>query len=222
VDGYFLLKLGHLLCFVYWLGADIGVFYASRHVCNPSLGAEARATAARIMGWIDMIPRYSLVLLLPFGLTLADRAGWWGGLEPLLPLAWFGAASWLTLVWAIARYARTPAADRLKQADYVVRVVVILALAGIGLAGLTGQGPVAQPWLAAKLVVFALAVASGLAIRLLAAPFGPAFARVLAEGSKPELEQTMRTAMARAKPVVVLIWVWLLAAAWLGLAKPSF
>jgi len=221
VNDYFLFKLGHLLCFVYWLGADIGVFYSSRYVCDASLGPEARSTAARIMAWVDMIPRYSLVLILPFGLTLAARSGWWDGLGAYLPLAWLGAAAWLALVWAVTRFARSPRGDHLKRVDYVVRLAVLLTLLGVGLAGLAGSGPVNQGWLAAKLVVFSLAIASGLAIRLLAAPFGPAFARVIAEGSRPELEQAMRAAMRRAKPVVVLIWLWLLLAAWLGLSKPG-
>jgi len=222
LTGYLLFKFGHLLCFVYWLGADIGVFYSSRYVCDPSLGREARATAARIMGWVDMIPRYSLVLLLPFGLTMAVRGGWWKGPGWLVPLAWVGAVAWLALVWSVMRNARRPVAQRLKQIDYAVRLGVIAWLASTGLSGLAGHGPVQQPWLAAKLVVFSLAVASGLAIRVLAAPFGPAFAAAMSQGSTPELELTMSRAMARAKPVVVLIWVWLLAAAWLGLAKPSF
>jgi len=222
LTGYLLFKLGHLLCFVYWLGSDIGVFYSSRYVCDPSLGREARATAARIMGWVDMIPRYSLVLLLPFGLTLAVRGGWWDGPGSLVPFAWIGAVLWLALVWKVMRSAQRPAGKRLKQIDYVVRIGVIAWLASTGISGLAGHGPVQQPWLAAKLVVFALAVASGLAIRVLAAPFGPAFAAAMSQGPTPELELAMRRAMARAKPVVVLIWIWLLAAAWLGLAKPSF
>lgn len=221
MTGYFLLKLGHLLCLVYWLGADIGVFYSSRHVCDPTLGREARAVAARIMAWIDMIPRYSLVLTVPLGLSLAIHSGWLGAPGSVLAAVWLGAVGWLALVWGVTRHARTPRGERLKQVDYVVRLAVIAGFLAVGIAGLAGYGPVNQAWLAAKLVVFALAVAAGLAIRVLAAPFGPAFARVMAEGSRPELEAAMQRAMSRAKPAVVLIWILLLVAAWLGLAKPA-
>ncbi len=217
---YQLLKLLHLLCFVYWLGADIGVFYSSRYVCDPSLGREARGTAARIMGWVDMIPRYSLILVLPTGLSLAVLSGGYAAPESVLWLLWLAAPAWVLLVWAVTRFARTPRGGRLKQLDYAVRVVVLVAMIGAGLAGLAGGGPIAASWLAAKSLLFGLAVAAGLAIRVLAAPFGPAFAQVMAEGSRPELEQRMQAAMGRAKPMVVVIWVILLAAAWLGLAKP--
>lgn len=218
---YLLLKLAHLLCFVYWLGADIGVFYASRHVCDPSLGREARATAAKIMGWVDMLPRYCLVLILPLGLTLAVRGGWWPGGGPVAAASWLLALLWLALVVSLARRPPPARLALLRRIDYGVRLAVILALGSAGLAGLAGAGPLAVPWLAGKALLFSALVASGLAVRLLAAPFGPAFAEVLASGSRPDLEATLSRAMARAKRVVVLIWVLLVAAAWLGLAKPA-
>ncbi len=220
MTAYLLAKLGHLLCFVYWLGADIGVFYSSRYVCDPTLGREARATAARIMGWIDMIPRYSLVLILPLGLTLAVQGGWWQAPEWTVPAAFLLALLWLALVLSVTRLAGTPRGAILKRIDYAIRVAVIVVFAGAGTAGLAGAGPIDQPWLAAKALLFGLAVASGLAIRILAAPFGPAFARIQAEGSTPALERDLSAAMGRAKPMVVVIWVLLVAAAWLGLAKP--
>lgn len=221
MSAYLATKLAHLLCFVYWLGADVGVFYSSRYVCDPSLGIEARTVAARIMGWIDMIPRYSLVLILPLGLTLASQSGWLAMPGAVVQATWFGALLWLALVWSVTRFARTRFGDALKRVDYLVRLALIVVLVVTSLAGLAGRGPVSQPWLAAKLMVFALAIASGLAIRILAAPFGPAFAQVVSRGSTPELERTMRSAMARAKPVVIMIWLLLLTAAWLGLAKPA-
>lgn len=218
---YLLLKLLHLLCLVYWLGADIAVFYASRHVCDPSLGREARATAARIMGWVDMLPRYCLVLILPLGLTLAVRGGWWPGGEAVAAVSWALALLWLALVVSLARRPPPARLAVLRRIDYGVRIAVIGATGGLGAAGLAGAGPLATPWLAGKALLFAALVASGLAVRLLAAPFGTAFAEVMASGSQPGLEATLSQAMARAKRVVVVIWVLLVAAAWLGLAKPA-
>jgi hypothetical protein len=218
---YLLLKLLHLLCFVYWLGADIGVFYASRHVCDPTLGVEARATAAKIMGWVDMLPRYCLVLILPLGITLAVRGGWWAGGAPAAALSWVLAALWLGLVVALGRRPPPARLAVLRRIDYALRFGVIAATAGIGLAGLAGAGPLTATWLAGKSLLFAALVASGLAVRVLAAPFGPAFAQVMQAGSQPGLESILQQAMARAKRVVVLIWVLLVAAAWLGVAKPA-
>jgi len=68
---YDLLVLAHVILFAYWLGGDLGVFYASRFVSNPDLGREARKTAAAIMLAVDMSPRICMVLILPTGLHLA-------------------------------------------------------------------------------------------------------------------------------------------------------
>ena len=73
---YNLFLLAHVLLFVYWLGGDIGVFYSSRYVADPSLSVEARTTALRIMAWIDEIPRICLVMILPVGVMLGYEAGW--------------------------------------------------------------------------------------------------------------------------------------------------
>jgi len=218
---YTFIKLLHLLCFVYWLGADIGVFYASRFVCNPALGMESRLTAARIMGWIDMFPRYSLVLILPLGLTLAVRGGWWpqGGL--VIAFAWLGALVWLVLVWQIGRQPASPLLPVLRQVDYAIRVLVIIGMLSLGAAGLAGVGPLQTTWLAAKAALFGGLVACGLAVRMLGAPFRPAFARLQQEGSTPEIEALLQGAMRRAKRAVVAIWILLLAAAWLAIAQPA-
>ena len=92
---YALLVLLHLLLFVYWLGADIGVFYSARYVQDTTLTLESRRTALRIMGWVDQLPRYSLVLMLPVGTTLGVATGvialpalanpCHSGLSPLIP-----------------------------------------------------------------------------------------------------------------------------------------
>ncbi|MFZ9086446.1 MAG: hypothetical protein ACO3C6_07725, partial [Steroidobacteraceae bacterium] len=51
-----LATLLHLLLFVYWLGGDVGVFYASRFVVDTSLTREERLTAAKIFLDLDMLP----------------------------------------------------------------------------------------------------------------------------------------------------------------------
>ena len=63
-------KLIHLLTFVYWVGADLGVFYSARVVCNPSYQLKTRITILSILSWIDMIPRYMLILTFPVGFIL--------------------------------------------------------------------------------------------------------------------------------------------------------
>jgi len=91
------------MTFVYWLGTDLGVFYSSRFVVNATYTPETRAVALKILAWLDMAPRYALLLTLPVGLQLARGielsaigGGW-------LLLAWLGAAAWVGLVITIHR-----------------------------------------------------------------------------------------------------------------------
>ena len=55
----------HIILFVYWLGADLGVYYASKFVVKPELSIDARGMAAKIMEFVDLSPRVAIVLFLP-------------------------------------------------------------------------------------------------------------------------------------------------------------
>lgn len=222
MTAYELLLLAHVVLFAYWLGADVGVFYSSYRVCDPTLGREARLTALRIMAWIDMIPRYCLVVILPVGLSLAIMLGAWRGTPGWVEAAvWVAAAAWLWLVRAVHDAEGRPLGARLRRIDLAVRVVAVALLVGTGVAGLLGAGPATAPWLAAKVLIFGLLVFCGLMIRLAIRPFGPALARLVAEGSTPALEAELAGSMRRARPFVVAIWIGLVLEAWLGIAKPA-
>jgi len=221
MDAYPLLLLAHLLLFAYWLGSDIGVFYSSYRVCDASLSRDARLTALRIMGWIDMVPRYCLVLMVPFALSLTAAMGFWRLAPTALAALWAASAGWLWMVWAIHHHQGTPLAETLRRIDYAVRIVAIAALVGVGLAGLLGVGPLQAPWLAAKALLFGLLVGCGLMIRVTAKPFGPAFAEIMRSGSTADAEARLNGAMNRARPFVVAIWIGLVLMAYLGAVKPA-
>ena len=117
LQTYALIKLAHVLLFVYWLGADIGVFYSASVVREHALGIEARRTALRILGWIDQIPRYCLVLMLPVGYMLAMQLG-----VAEVPLAvrvglWVIAVVWLWAVWLVHHRKGTALAERVRRID---------------------------------------------------------------------------------------------------------
>ena len=221
---YSLLLLAHLVLFAYWLGGDIGVFYSSYRVCDANLTKEARLTALKIMGWVDMVPRYCMVLILPVGLALAATMGWWEASAAFVAGAWAFALVWLALVWSVHHFQGRKLAETLRRFDLALRVVLIATLLTIGTLGLNDAGPIqsGQHWLALKVVIFGLLVFCGLMIRITAAPFGPAFARIMREGSSPEAEAQLNGAMNKARPFVVLIWIGLVINAYLGALKPAF
>ena len=100
----------HILLLPYWLGADLGVFYASRFVLKPDLSTQARSVALKIMSVLDMGPRVCLVLFLPSGVSLMAASpyskgmfgGWKLGAVWLLGLAWLLVPRWGALGLASA------------------------------------------------------------------------------------------------------------------------
>jgi hypothetical protein len=203
------IKLFHLLCLVYWLGADLGTFYAARFVARGELTPAARATAAKIMLGIDLAPRVCMPLTLASGVHLAAGIG----LVPLAGagiaavwaacLAWMGTAVWLHHAPPGARK------DAVARADFGARGLLVLALAAWAFT-LPG-------WLMLKLLCFAATVACGMAIRVALKPFGPAFGALMARGATPEGDAVLAGSIARCVPWVIAIWVLLLVAAAAGL-----
>ncbi|HPF27472.1 MAG TPA: hypothetical protein P5528_07040 [Steroidobacteraceae bacterium] len=221
-ETYFLWKLAHILLFVYWLGGDIGVFHAASHVRNASLSRDARAMALKILAWIDMIPRYCLVLMLPVGYTLARALGVVSVSDGVAVGMWVIALLWLALVYAVHRLQGTPLGQRLRTIDLVWRILLVAGLSWDAWQGFRGTGHIFAHWLSAKFLIFAFLIFCGIMIRVRGAPLAPALREVLVNGSTPGLEATIKRSFGRTRPFVLAIWVGLVVAAYIGISKPSF
>ncbi len=209
-------KLLHVITFVYWVGADIGVFYAARLVVNPQYTPQTRANILKILDWIDQIPRYMLLATFPVGATLAANlaispiTGFW------LYAVWIVAIGWMWVITHLHKHHGKPKA--LAQADLAARALLIAALVVTGIMSINGDGPFLRDWLGWKVLLFGCAVACGFGIRIAFRPFGPAFAQLMKEGSSPPVEAAMKKALDNAVPFVIGIWVFASAAAFLGLS----
>ena len=219
--GYAALVLLHILLLVYWLGADLGVFYSAGFLTNPALSIETRRTVMKILHFIDLFPRMALVMMLPVGISLALIGGYAsvpdGWMVPVIAAVWAAATAWLVLVIRI--YGR--ASPGLTKLDYAIRYLVIAGLVIVAGASFAGVGPIGQgaTWLALKLLVFAAIMACGLGIRAVFKPFAIAFGRLVTEGSSPAIESAMKQAQGRVRPVVLTLWAGLVIEAFLGLSK---
>jgi hypothetical protein len=222
LEPYFLIKLAHLLLFVYWLGGDIGVFYSAIQMRNPALTPPARQTAMQILVWVDQIPRYCLVLMLPVGYSLAQQVGAVQLSSGFFVLVWVVAAVWLWAVWAIHHYSGTTLGERLRSIDLAWRYVLAAGLMWDAVQAFRGRGHLLTDWLAAKFVVFSLLVVCGILVRVLGRPTVPAMREIFATGSTPELEARIKRTSARTRPVILAIWALLVVAAWFGISKPEF
>lgn len=211
-----LLRWWHVVAFALWFGTDLGVFTASLAATDSRLSVPVRQYALKLLMKLDLVPRFAMLLVVATGPLLA--AGWLGKPVPTMPaLGWFAlVALW---AWLVARLhlAHGVAAPRAVQFDYVLR---LLLLGACGWLALQPQVHGSAPWLAVKLCLLATTVACGLAVRFTLAPFIPAFGRLVAGGSTPEVEAALRRSMNRSRGFVLLIYACVLAAAWLGVAKP--
>lgn len=217
----------HIILLTYWLGSDIGVFYASKFVVNPDISPVGRGIAMKIMHLVDLAPRVCLILMLPSGVTLMAASdfgrdlflGW------PLALAWIGGLAWLAIM--LIAFFKSPAkhADLAYRADWIVRVSVTVGLIVVALYALAVAEPFGvetnPKWLAAKVLAYSLCILAGIMIRVSLKPFGPAFAALMATGSTPEIEADIGGAMKRSIPWVYAIWVLVLIAAFLGVVKPG-
>ncbi len=221
MDSYVFVKLAHLLLFAYWLGGDIGVFYSATFLRKRELGIEARQTALRILAWIDMIPRYCLVLMLPVGYILADRVGAVNLRPGWIAITWLVTLSWLTLVVSVHRFQGTLLGDRLRKVDLVWRFILVPGLIWDAVQGFRGTGHLLTPWLSAKVLVYSLCIVCGIGIRIFGKPMVPALRQIFTTGSTPELEDLVVRTQAKTRPMVLTIWALLVTAAFLGIAKPG-
>jgi hypothetical protein len=230
VQGFDLHSLAiflHILLFTYWLGADLGVFYASKFVTNPQVSPAGRAIAMKVMHMVDLAPRVCLILMLPSGVTLMASTdlgrdvfyGW-----PLV-LVWVGGLIWLGIMLVDFFKRAGKHADLVHKCDWIVRismVIGLLAVAGYAFVVDEPFGATTNPkWLAGKVAAYAICIFGGVMIRVSLRPFGPAFAKLMSEGSSPAVERDIDGSMRRAIPYVLLIWVMVLAAAFLGVVKPG-
>lgn len=216
-----LLLWAHVLLFGLWLGADYGTFLSSRYLLRADASLESRATAASLMVRFDLVPRLALVLMLPLGVALASGRGMLGRLPTwTVAVAWVLALAWLTVVVGVALGAGRRWGTPLRRVDLVVRVGVAAGTLGLGAASLAGAGPLAAGWLAWKVTLFGAVVCSGLAIRHGLRGFGPVLQRLLREGSTPGTEQALRASLTATYPFVGAIWLLVLTAGLLGVAKP--
>jgi len=213
-----LLALLHLLIPVYWLGGDLGAFYSSRFMIDPARTVPERMMALKILNNIDMAPRTTLILAFPTGFTLAVAKGWIDLPVSAVIAVWIAYLAWLALAWAV-HLKHGPAGLGLKRIDIAVRYVVLACLVGGGVAGLSGA--ITLPlFISLKLLLLAGCITIGLIVRRQLVPLFPAIIDLRQNGPTPEGDAAIKGVIAITQPTVMVLWVLVLIACFLGLATP--
>jgi hypothetical protein len=218
--GYPTLVWVHVLLFVLWLGADVGVFLLGQHFRKRHVySLDQRLALLKLLVLVDMTPRTAWALMVPVSITLSWAGSWWVVPEWLVWASWLVGAAWLWLVWDAHAHGQTPRAARNRRIENWLKYALTAFYLWLGIQSLLTDAPIKPDWLALKAALFGLVFAAAIMIDVAFKPVGPLLGRLIAEGSSEETELPLLRVMNRTR-----IWVWcvyllLLVTSWLGQTK---
>lgn len=212
----------HILLFVFWLGADVGVFTSAVLAKNPKLSFETRANLLRLGLIVDCFPRTCFALIFPVGLHLADGLGLYPVTGALYAFGWLLAAFWLTIVFVAFFNEGKPIAHRLNTIQFGLEAALGLLFTVVGLNSLATGAPISDTWFAVKILLFGLAFWAAMAIDLCFRPFFAPFMEIGQQGSTPEREEAVSRAINNTLVAVMSLYIIIAIIAFLGKVKPGF
>jgi hypothetical protein len=220
MDTYTIWLYLHVLMFVYWLGADLGVFTLALAIRNPEYSVEQRTLLMRMSLLIDMTPRAAMALIAPVGLVLAESLGLVSVPDWLNAIIWIVAVLWIIGEIVAFRNMGTPLMVRIYIGTGTLFVVVFGVCTWYGVQSLRLGEPFMANWLALKVLLFGQVFLVSSLMAVFYAPVEAIFRQMQETGSTPELEARVRTQVNRGAVVTVTLFLLLAAIAFLGLAKP--
>tara|TARA_R110001599_G_scaffold132983_1_gene310335 strand:+ start:55547 stop:56278 length:732 start_codon:yes stop_codon:yes gene_type:complete len=221
VSFYQILVFIHLLLFVLWLGADVGVFMLGQQFRKrEKWSLPQRLALLQLLVNVDMVPRSAWALMVPLTLTMVDAGGWWDLPIWAIGLAWIIGGLWLWLVWDAHIHDQTERAKRNNKIESILKIGLTIFYLGLGTISLVKGAPLAPAWLATKAVMFGLIFAAAIMIDVAFKPVGSLLGKLIQEGSSDETEIPLRRTMDRTRVWVWVVYLLLLGTAFLGNIKP--
>lgn len=211
----------HLLLFVLWLGADVGVFWLGQNFRRRHrYGLPERLALLRMLVDIDMVPRTAWALMVPVSLSVLKLGGWWDVPATLMAAAWAIGALWLWLVWDAHFHDMTPRAARNRRIERGLTYVLAAFYLWLGGQSLAIGAPLEPRWLAWKALLFGVIFAAAIMIDRVFKPVGPQLGRLLKEGSSDATELPLLRTMNNTRIWVLTVYALLVLTSYLGNVKP--
>ncbi|MGB3471177.1 MAG: hypothetical protein WBA51_10175 [Erythrobacter sp.] len=211
----------HLLMFVLWLGADVGVFVLGQHFRKrEKWSLDQRIALLTLLVEVDMVPRTAWALMVPLSLSVVDLGGWWDVPVWLTIGAWVVGLFWLALVWDSHWHDQTPRAARNRRIEGWLRWLIGGFYLWLGGQSLLIDAPLEPNWLAWKALMFGLIFVAAIMIDVTFKPVGAQLGAVLEQGSSDETEIPLRRTMDRTRIWVWAVYILLMITAFLGNVKP--
>jgi len=210
----------HILLLVFWLGADVGVFLCANVARTTKYGLEARNALFSVLGDIDLLPRFCFALIFPSGLTLIDSVGLYVVPVWALVLAWAVGAVWVVAIWRAHFNPKAAFVPVFGKIQFWGKAVFGVFLVAAGAASLITGEPVAEAWLATKILLLGVVCFIAMTMNIVSKPFDVAYTQINVSGSTPALEKVANDSMGRTLIVVLTLYVTLFIIAFIGKVKP--
>jgi len=223
IQEVLVLRWVHIICMVYWLGGEWGVFQTSYNILNRNLSMEERKRHMETAYRIDILARTGIITLLPLGLHMGNIYG----LQPyggnFLTFMWIFVAGWLALCWGAFIKRETDIGIRLTKIDESVRYILIPTIFFVGISSLLGHGPFeageGQRWYATKFTLYGFTLCIGLGLRWIMRRWTTAF-RILAQGPNPKIEAVLERDFFLGRCMAYVYWITIASICFLGTVKP--
>lgn len=210
----------HILLFVFWLGAELGVFVSTALLRNPRLSYDARLSLLNVATITHAVPRICFALILPVGVELTGAINVYPLTPGLQSASWILSGLWLLVIIAHVRTAGRPVADTFRHVDLFFQAVAGLGFVVYGLNSLATGAPIDETWFASKLFLVGLVFWTTIAVDLCFRPFFAPFAETQKYGATPEREEAIERAANHALMAMGVLFAFLVAIAFIGKVKP--
>lgn len=218
-----ILRWLHILCMVYWLGGEWGIFQTAYKATNPKISADERGRHMDTIFRIDVLSRTGIVSLLPLGLHMGHL---WG-VQPYGG-AWLGLFWGLWVIWVtitlLSFFGRgKPRQDLYKKMEDWTRYTLIPILLIVPVTSLMGYGPFeageGQKWFSLKIGLLGLLFVIGVCLRIILYGWMKYLA-VLAVGPNKQAELDFARSVRKGRFTALIYWTGIALAGFLGAVKP--
>jgi len=228
MESYLIWGYVHILLFVFWLGADVGVFLSAIYAKRTDLSFETRSTVLKLGLVIDFLPRICFALIFPVGLHLANDLGLYSVPLWLFLLGWGLSIFWISIVFAIAKNEGSALAEKLSLIQFWLEGILGTVFVALGLWSMLGEGPLVEElkldsggfWFSVKIILFGFVFYAAMAIDICFRPFIKPFLEIGELGSTPEREEAVAKSVNNTLVAVLTLYFLIALIAFLGKVKP--
>lgn len=209
----------HILLFVFWLGADMGVAVLGQHFRNPSYSMPERLTILKLLGHIDMFPRSAWALMVPLSISLLSVGGYWVLPHITIVFGWLIGIGWLVLVWQLHLNSEGELTNKLKKIEFILKLLLASFYTLLGIISLFLDNPISENWLATKSLLFGLIFWAAIMIDLRFRDLAPPLMKLVEQGSTDKTELDTLRVMNKTRLWVRVVYVLLVVTAFIGTTK---